>query len=1067
MNSTRRSWVVVAATALSLGAFANVAAQSRANDPNVVYDPALFQGVEYRMIGPSRGGRVTAVAGIPQQPATFYMGATGGGVWKTTDYGQNWVNVSDGYFETASIGAIDVADSNPDIVYVGTGSDGIRSNVISGRGVYKSTDAGETWTFLGLRDVGQIGAVLVHPQNPDLVYAAAIGHAFGPSPERGVYRTRDGGTNWEKVLFVSDSTGAVDLEFAPDNPREIYAATWRAERKPWTIISGAHEGGVYKSTDGGDRWTRLTNGLPAGLIGKSDLAVSASDPNRVYVLIEAPVGDGGLYRSDDRGASFRLISTYAPLLDRPFYYCNVDADPTNADVVYVNSTRFWKSDDGGSSFSRMRTPHGDNHDMWINPTDPDLFIQSNDGGANVTLNGGRTWSTQHNQPTAELYQVDIDDRFPYWVYAGQQDNSTIAVPSRPPYSAPGGATAYWRSIGGCETGPAVPKPGDPNIVYANCKGRFGRYNRETGQEKPYYVGAQNMYGHNPRDLKYRFQRVSPIEVSPHDPNVVYHASQYLHRTTDEGVTWETISPDLTAFRPSTQVVSGTPITRDITGEEFYSTIYAVEESPLTPGLIWVGANDGPVHITRDAGQTWTDITPADLPPGGRVQTIDPSPHREGKAYIAVYRYLLGDWQPYIYRTEDYGASWTRLTTGGNGIPADYPTRVVREDPDREGLLYAGTEFGLFISFDDGAHWQSFQLNLPITPVTDIKVHQQDLVVSTMGRSFWILDDLTPLHQLEPRISSADAHLFQPRAAHRMRYSTSRDGEPGDPEYPPVGAMIDYYLSKSTDAPISLEIFDTNGQLVREFSSAESGGRSRSGSAAEAASFRFGAPAPNLPDRAGMHRFIWDLTYPGPWDADPGRDGRVDGPMAVPGTYQARLTVGGSSQTQSFEILIDPRVAKDGVTIADLEEQLALSLQVRDAISDARRATQRLQQLQAELEERSTKIEDSGLLAEVQHALQRVLALSGALATEEGRYPQPMLTDQLEYLYNMLDGADQKIGVDAHERFGELYRELANHLRALHRLLEADLTALNRRLRERGIAPLDVTELPRTGAPMNR
>jgi photosystem II stability/assembly factor-like uncharacterized protein len=420
---------------------------------------------------------------------------------------------------------------------------------------------------------------------------------------------------------------------------------WRGERRPWTIISGAHEGGIYKSTDGGDSWEHLTNGLPSALIGKSDLAVSAADPNRLYVLMEAAPG-GGLYRSDDRGQSFELVSTQSGILNRPFYYTNVDADPSDADVVYINNEGFYRSSDGGSSFQRRSTPHGDNHDMWINPNDSDLYVQSNDGGANVTRDGGDTWSTQRNQPTAELYQVDLDDQFPYWVYAGQQDNSTIAVPRVPPYSAPGGANSYWLSIGGCETGPAVPKPGDPDIVYANCKGRFGRYSKRTGQEKQYYVGAANMYGHNPRDLAYRFQRVSPIEVSPHDPNVVYHGSQFLHMTRDEGVTWETISPDLTAFEPDKQVISGSPITRDITGEEFYSTLYVIEESPLVQGVIWTGANDGPIHVTRDGGQTWTDVTPADLPPGGRVQNIDPSPHQPGRAYVAVYRYLLGDWQPY-------------------------------------------------------------------------------------------------------------------------------------------------------------------------------------------------------------------------------------------------------------------------------------------------------------------------------------------------------------------------------------------------------------------------------------
>ncbi|MFC2170325.1 WD40/YVTN/BNR-like repeat-containing protein, partial [Acidobacteriota bacterium] len=705
----------------------------------------------------------------------------------------NWINVSDGYFETGSIGAIRVASSDPNIVYVGTGSDGIRSNVITGKGMYKSEDAGKTWKFTGLRNAGQIGAVEINPNNPDIVFVAAIGNVFGPNPERGVYRTIDGGESWEKVLFLSDKTGSVDLELSPDNPEEIYAAMWHCERKPWTIISGAEEGGLFKSSDGGATWTYLTTGLPQDLIGKSDLAVSAADPNRVYLLMEASPG-GGLYRSDNRGASFELVSTKEELLNRPFYYTNLDADPKNADILYVNTNRFFKSMDAGKTWKRLTTPHGDNHDMWINSQNPDIFIQSNDGGANVTLNGGKTWSTQYNQPTAELYQVDIDDQFPYWVYAGQQDNSTIAVPSLPPYPSPSGPTGHWISIGGCETGPAVPKPGNHNIVYANCKGRFGRYNKRTGQEKQFYVGAWNIYSHNPRDLKYRFQRVSPIHVSPHDPDVVYHASQYLHRTTDEGATWDTISPDLTENDPSKQVISGVPITRDITGEEFYSTIYAVKESSLEKGLIWVGANDGPIHVTRDGGKNWTNVTPEDLSPGGRVETVEPSPHRAGKGYIAVYRYLLNDWEPYIFRTENYGQTWTRLTTGSNGIPNNFPTRVVREDPDREGLLYAGTEFGMFVSFDDGANWQSLQLNLPVTPVTDIKVYRKDLVLSTMGRSFWILDNLTPLHILRKETAETKNRLYPPKDTYRMHIrSRSRSDSNTVPEYLSPGAMVDYFI----------------------------------------------------------------------------------------------------------------------------------------------------------------------------------------------------------------------------------------------------------------------------------
>ena len=999
---------------------------AQTSDPNVVFDAATFAGLEYRNIGPSRGGRVTTATGVASQPSTFYMGSVGGGVWKTTDYGHNWVNISGQYLETGSMGAINVADSDPNIIYAGTGSDGMRAQVVTGRGMYKSTDAGDTWSFIGLRNAGQIGAVEIHPTNPNVVFVAAIGNAFAPNPDRGVYRSTDGGASWEKVLFVSDSTGAVDVEFAPDNPNEIYATTWRAERKPWTIISGGMEGGAFKSSDGGDTWTQLTNGLPQGLRGKADLAVSRADPDRVYVLFEAVEPEDGLYRSDDRGQSWRLVTSDNVLNNRPFYYTNVDADPTNADVVYVNNgPGFHKSTDGGETWIRIPVPHGDNHDMWINPNDPNLFIQSNDGGVNVTRDGGKTWSTQHNQPTAELYQVNIDDRFPYWVYAGQQDNSTIMVPSLPPISRPGGQTAFWMAIGGCETGPAVPKPGNPEIVYSNCKGRFGRYNQTTGQEKQYYVGMANMYGHNTADLRHRFQRTSPIHISPHDPNVVYHASQYLHRTTDEGVTWETISPDLTAHTPETQMVSGGPITRDITGEEFYSTAYAVQESPLQRGLIWVGANDGPIHVTRDDGRTWTDVTPPDLPPGGRVQTVEPSPHSASRAYVAVLRFQLGDFSPHIYRTNDFGETWTKLTTGTNGIPADSPTRVVREDPDREGLLYAGTEFGMYVSFDDGAHWQSFQQNLPATPVSDIKVHKQDLVISTMGLSFWIIDDLTPLHQLTNGIASSDAHLFAPRDAYRLRYE-ERSGRgpasPADPQYPSPGAMIDYYFGEEPAGEITLEILDSGGDLVRGYSSDATGETMVVPDDQGMRDFRLErVGTPLLPNGSGMHRFIWDGRHAGPWSEDPGRSG-TDGPWAVPGTYQARLTVAGRSQTQRFTLLADPRVVADGITEQDFAEQLALSIQVRDALSEARMAAFRVKKAREDLEQ--------GVPVD-----RRLADLLAKLATAEGHtYPTPMLIAQLSYLYSNLDRADQEPGTDAYERYTELEGLLSEYIDELERIL---------------------------------
>jgi photosystem II stability/assembly factor-like uncharacterized protein len=985
--------------------------------------PELFSGLRYSMVGPSRGGRVTAVAGHRAEPSTFYMGATGGGVWKTTDYGQSWYPISDGTFATGSIGAIRVADSDPNIVYVSTGSDGLRSNVIIGKGVYRSTDAGKTWSHVGLEKTGNSGAVLIHPENPELVYVAAIGNPFAANPDRGVYRSKDGGKTWQKVLFVSPETGAVDLEFAPDNPQEIYASMWRAERKPWTIVSGGNEGGVYKSSDGGGNWKQLENGLPQGLRGKSDLAVSAADPKRVYVLIEAPPKEGGVYRSDDRGETWQQVSDFQPILNRPFYYCNLEGHPKNPDVLWGMAEGYFKSEDGGKTWKRQESPHGDNHDMWVNPDNPDVFIQSNDGGANVTLNGGKTWSTQHNQPTAELYQVDLSDDFPYRLYAGQQDNSTISVPSYPPRDMPGGHTSLWESQGGCETGPVVPKPGDPDIVYADCKGRFGLYNRRTGQEQQYYVWFGNLYGHNPKDLPYRFQRVTPIHVSPHDPNRVYHTSQYVHVSENGGIQWTRISSDLTAFTPETQVVSGSPITVDVTGEEHFSVIYAIQESRHERGVIWVGANDGPIHLTRDNGANWKDVTPEGLGPYGRVQTIEVSPHEPAKAYASILRYQLGDFEPHVYKTENYGESWTRITTGDNGIPIDHPVRVVREDPDRKGLLYAGTEFGMFVSFDDGVAWQSLQLNLPATPVSDMKLVNQDLVLSTMGRSFWILYDVTPLHEVQAQMASADAHLFEPRDAVRLRYPVGW-GErlPDEPQYPEPGATLHYYFAKEPPGEVKLEILDARGALVRSFTSESEGEKNVLPDEASMREWRLErVGTPKLPKSAGMHRFVWDLKHAGPWSGDDRRSGR-GGPMVAPGTYQARLSAGAFSKTVSFDAKLDPRVVKEGwVSEDDVAAQVELSLKARDALSNGRLAESRLKKA---LENASPSVK--ARLEEIQREL----------STAPIRYSQPMLVDQLEYLFENLDSADQKPGQDAYERYDELSRSLQEQLAKLNQVLGA-------------------------------
>lgn len=999
-----------------LGIGLGLAAPATAQRPAADADPTWSQ-LRWRMVGPARGGRVTTVAGVVQEPHTFYFGSTGGGVWKTIDAGATWRNVSDGQITVGSMGDIRVAESDPSVIYVGTGSDGLRSNVSVGRGVWKSTDAGATWTHVGLRDVGNIGAVRIHPTDPGTAFVAAIGDPFRPTRERGVYRTRDGGRSWEQVLFISDSTGAVDIEFHPSDPRTLYAAMWRAERKPWTIISGAREGGIYKSTDGGTTWRQLTNGLPNGLVGKGNVAVSAADPRRVYVLLEAKPGQG-LYRSDDAGESFRLVSTNPQLTTRPFYYITITADPTDADVVYAGAEGYFKSVDGGATWAPLRTPHGDNHDLWIHPSGSgQIMIQANDGGVNVSLNGGRTWSSQYNQPTAEIYQVYVDNQFPYRLYGAQQDNSTLIVPSLPVQGyGLDDPIQGWSSGPACETGPIIPHPTNPDTVYGNCKGQFSRMSMRTGQEKHYWVGAQSLYGNAAQDLILRFQRVTPMEVSPHDPTVIYYGSQHVHRTRDEGVTWETISPDLTWNPPERRsTYPGEPITVDNTGEEFFSTLYAIRESPREPGVIWVGANDGPFHVTRDGGRTWTNVTPPGLELGGRVQNIEPSPHRRGSAYYAVHRYLLGDWRPYLYRTNDYGRTWELLTTGGNGIPADEPTRVVREDPDREGLLYAGTEFGMYVSFDDGRTWRSLQLGLPHTPVTDLKVHRKDVVISTQGRGFWILHNVTPLHEHAATLARTEAHLFTPHEAWRRRYRAAFGGlesareATADPEYPAAGAVIDYYFARAPQGEVTLEVLDARGVVVRRFSSTAAGERlvtpaepSMRGPMME----RLGTP--RLPAAAGHNRFTWDLTLAGPYDpANPARSGR-NGPLVVPGTYAVRLTSGAWSATKPLVIRPDPRVVADGVTIPVMEALLAHNLAVRELVTE-------MNTLVAEVE--TSYAQATGARKE------RIGAVRTTLLSEPWRYGRPGLQAQVQYLYGAMMRGDQAVGNDARQRLVQLRKEV--------------------------------------------
>ncbi len=1002
-------------------------------------DSPLFAGLHYRLVGPSRGGRVTTVTGVPSEPKTFYMGVASGGVFKTIDAGVTWTPITDGQVPLGSTGSIAVADSDPNVVYIGTGSDDVRSNVSTGRGIYKSTDAGKTWTFAGLYGIGQVGGLRIHPTDPNTVWVAAQGDTFKPSADRGIYKTTDGGRTWRKTLFVADNVGAMHVELQPGNPNTVYAWCSHLQRKPWTIESGGREGGFYKSTDGGEHFTKITAGLPSELIGKGNVGVSAADPKRVYLFVEAKPGSG-LYRSDDAGQTFAFVNSQpaqlaAQMIYRPFYYDTLGVDPTNADVVYTGAEGFWKSTDGGKTFATLRVPHGDNHDIWINPTNGQNMIESNDGGAQISTDGGRTWSTTNNQTTAEIYGVWTDNQFPYKLYGAQQDSNTVIIASNAdPFNL-----TDWRAGPGCETGPVMPKPDNPNIVYGSCKGQYGVMDLKTGQEQNYWIGAQSLYGNPASDLIYRFQRVSPMATSPWDPNVLYYGSQYLHRTRDKGVTWDKISPDLTAHDPCCQGVSGEPITRDVTGEEFYSTLYAIAESPLEKGVIWTGSNDGPFYVTRDDGKTWANVTPKDLPPGGRVQYIDPSPRRKGSAYFAAYRYLLGDYQPYLYRTDDYGKTWTRLTDGKNGIPADWPTRVVREDPTRDGLLYAGTEFGLFISHDNGAHWQPFQLNLPRVPVTDLKIHDGDLIVATQGRAFWILDNISAIEQVTSAAPTAAARLYKPWDGYRTRVSPNL-----------YGPMIEYYLPTVPAGPVVLDVLDAKNAVVSTYSSdATAGGgaggprragrgaagrcrggrqcRRRRGYAAAAVDAeaagggggfgrgRGAGVTTRVTKTAGLNRVLWDMHD------------KTSGLTLPPGSYVARLTVDGVAQTEPFAVEIDPIEAKDGLTTADLVEQFDHNLRMRDLVATMAETLTRVRTARSQLANATGADADKAKRIETLY--------ESIVNTPEGvRYNKPGLQEHITYLASMTTRVDQKVGRDAIERYQVLKKQLDDIRAELDRLL---------------------------------
>ncbi len=901
-----------------------------------------FKGMKYRLIGPFRGGRSLTAAGVPGDPNTYYFGATGGGVWKSSDGAMTWTSVFDKE-GSGSIGSIAVATSNPNVVYVGTGEACIRGNISHGDGVYKTLDGGKTWKNVGLHDSRAIGKVIVNPMNPDIAFVAALGHVFGPNAERGIFRTTDGGKTWEKVLYKDENTGGVDVAFDPRNPNILFAALWQARRTSWSMDDGGPGSGLYRSGDGGTTWKHIEeHGLPKGPYGKIGVAVAANS-DRVYALIEAHNPDGGLYRSDDGGENWRLVNEDHSLWQRPWYYMHIIADPRDADVLYIMDVEAYKSTDGGHLFNKVHVPHGDNHGLWIDPMDTRRMIASNDGGVTVTVDGGKNWTAEDNQPTAQFYHVIIDNETPYRVYGSQQDSGTVAIASR---SDNGSIDRTdWYDVGGGEAGYIAPDPRDPDIVYgAEYQGNITRYDRHIGQVKAITVQPELSDAHGAANLEHRFQWTAPVLISQHDPNTLYHAGEMLFKTTDGGVHWTAISPDLTRNDKSKQKVSGGDITLDDSGTEYYDTIFALAESPLKKGLLWVGTDDGLIQLTQDEGKTWTNITPKDMPEWSRISLIDPSPHDAGTAYVAVDRHQFDDLRPYIYKTSDYGKSWTKLT---QGIPDNVFVRAVREDPKKRGLLYAGTESGVYVSFNDGANWRPLKLNLPTTPVHDLTVKDDDLVVATHGRAFWILDDVTPLRQYSDEIAQKDVFLYKPATAYRIQAGEARERRPSKKtgQNPPVGATIYFYLKDApkADTETKIEILDASGKVIRRYSSAELV------SLEEPLGPDDKKPEKEIKPEAGLNRFEWDLRYeearrvPGYYLWEYG--GGARGPVAVPGQYQARLTVGGQSQTAPFELKLDPRVH---VSQADLEQQLNLLLATRDELSRVYDTVNQIQDVRSQL-----------------------------------------------------------------------------------------------------------------------
>jgi photosystem II stability/assembly factor-like uncharacterized protein len=1039
MTHLRRTFAVLAAMTLLLPAPAALAQSAAPAQPGASVDASLLSGLRWRSIGPARGGRSQAVGGSTQRPMEYYFGAVGGGLWKTTDGGINWRPVADRFFKTSSVGAIAVSESDPDVVYVGMGETQLRGNIIQGDGVYKTTDGGRTWSHVGLEKTMAIGRVRVHPRNPDIVYVAALGDPYGASEDRGVFKSTDGGKSWTRVLFRDQKTGAVDLVVDPKAPDTMYAGLWEVFRTPHSLSSGGPGGGLFKTIDGGATWTELTKnpGLPKPLWGKIGVTVSGADSNRLYAIIEAQ--EGGLFLSDDAGATWKLANDDRNIRQRAFYYTRVYADPQAKDTVYILNVSFYRSTDAGKTLRSIRVPHGDNHDLWIAPDNPQRMVQSNDGGANVSFNGGESWTDQ-DFPTAQFYNVFTTSHVPYHVCGAQQDNSTACVPVT-------GGELY--PVGGGESGYIAPDPEDTDVFYAGSYGGLlTRINRRTGERRNINIWPDNPMGHSASDITERFQWTFPIVFSPTDPNVLYATSQHVWRTTNEGQSWQRISPDLTRHDPSTMGPSGGPITLDQTGVETYATIFTLAPSPLDGNVLWAGSDDGLVHVTRDGGKNWQKVTPQGLPEFTRISLIEASPHAPGTAYLAGNRYQRSDRAPYVYKTSDFGKSWTKIVTG---LPADDFARAIREDRQRKGLLFLGTETSIYVSFDDGAHWQPLRLDLPVTPVHGIAVKDNDLVIGTHGRSFYVLDNISVLRQATASMTTEPLVLFDPADAVR---SVSR------------GVFIDYYLKDAADT-VTIEILDPAGKVIRTFTGparAQPAGGERPAEMEEGEEGpRRGGPAPRVTGTKGMNRFTWDMRYPNAvdfpgmimWAASP------RGPAAPPGRYQVRVTAAGATKTQDVQIRRNEAVT--GVTDADLQAQFDLAMRISERVSEANRAVIRIRSIRDQITERIGKASDQALKTSGQALIDKLTAVEGEIYQHRLRSGQdPLnypirLNNKLAALQGTVESGDSPPTEQARAVFKELSARLDTQLGRLEALVTGDLAAFNKSLEAAGLAPIKTAD----------